>query len=204
MTDLDSLKHAPAETAIHDLLAARWSPRAFSDKPVASADLEKIFTAASWAASSTNEQPWRFLVGRNGDATFTRIFETLVEPNQLWTKHVPVLALSVAKSTFSPGPYGGGVNRFALHDTGAASANLSLQATALGLHTHGMGGFDAEKARAAFNIPPEFEIGAVWAIGYLGDPEALPERLKQRELAPRTRNPLSSFVFSDWDTPAQL
>jgi nitroreductase len=76
-----------------------------------------------------------------------------------------VLLLSVAKRTFTQS---GKPNFFALHDTGAASATLSLEATALGLHTHGMAGLDREKARTLFQIPEDFEVGAAWALGYLG------------------------------------
>ncbi|MBB5056509.1 nitroreductase [Granulicella aggregans] len=204
MDNLEALKHAPAELGIHDLIASRWSPRAFSDKAVSADDLTKIFTAASWAASSTNEQPWRFLVGRKGDETFAKILESLVAFNQTWAGKAPVLVLSAGKKTFSPGPYGGGANDYALHDTGAASATMSLQAMALGLHTHGMGGFDKEKARAHFGIPEDFEIGAVWALGYLGEPDSLSEVLKGRELAERTRKPVGEFVFSEWDVAAKF
>lgn len=204
MPTLEEIKRAPVFTAVHELIADRWSPRAFSDKPVPTEDLQKLFTAASWAASSANEQPWRFLFGRKGDVTFTKIIDSMVEANQGWAKHVPILLLSVGKKTFSPGPYGGAHNPYALHDTGAASACLSLEATALGLHTHGIGGFDHEKARAHFNIPSDFEIGACWAIGYLGDPDMLPEGLKQRELAPRSRKSISDFVFAEWGVAAKL
>jgi nitroreductase len=204
MPNLENIKHVPASTGILDIISRRWSARAFSDKAVSTEDLHVIFTAASWAASSTNEQPWRFLFGRNGDVTFAKILDSMVEANQVWARHVPVLLLSVGKNIFSPGPYTGAHNPYALHDTGAASAYLSLQATALGLRTHGIGGFDHEKARTHFHIPAGFEIGACWAIGYLGDPDTLPERLKERELAPRSRKPISDFVFAEWDVSAKL
>jgi len=203
-TDLEQLKHAPAP--IHDLLASRWSPRAFSEKPVSDADLKTILTAAGWAASSSNEQPWRFLVGRRGSETYDKIFDTLVQFNQDWVKTCSLLVLTVAKKTFSPQPGkpGGNPNAYALHDTGAASANMCLQAIALGIHTHGMAGFDRDQARANFSIPDEYEIGAVWAIGYLGEPEALPEHLKKMETAPRQRKPLAEYVFESWEKPANL
>ena len=204
MPNLAEIKHAHASRDILDIIASRWSPRAFTDRAVRTEDLEKIFTAASWAASSTNEQPWRFLFGRKGDSTFAKILDSMAEANQAWAKPAPVLLLSVGKNIFSPGPYTGQHNPYALHDTGAASAYLSLQTTALGLYAHGVGGFDHEKARAHFNIPSEFEIGACWAIGYLGDPDALPDRLRQRELAPRTRKQLNEFVFAEWEVPAKL
>jgi nitroreductase len=201
MIKLDDIKYAPA-SGILDIIARRWSPRAFSEKPVSSEDLQEIFTAASWAASSTNEQPWRFLFGRRGDSTFWKILDSMVEANQAWAKNAPILVLSVGKNIFSPGPYTGAVNPYALHDTGAASAYLALQATALGLYAHGIGGFDRDKARTYFNIPADFDIGACWAIGYLGSPDALPENLKKREIAPRSRKPIADFVFAEWNVPA--
>jgi nitroreductase len=199
--DLETLKHGPAASGVEDIILKRWSPRAFADKPVSSEDLTKIFTAAAWAASSFNEQPWRFFVGRKGDPTYTKIFDSLVEFNQGWAQSAPVLILSVAKKTFTQNEQ---PNAYALHDTGAASANLVLQATALGLHTHGMAGLNKDKARTSLEIPEAFEIGAVWALGYLGDPTTLPAGLQETETAPRTRNPLSDFVFAAWQEPAKL
>ncbi len=202
MTDanaLEHVKHATVDVPVNDLLLSRWSPRAYSDKPVTDADLKTLFTAASWAASSSNEQPWRFLVGRKGDETYRKIFDSLAPGNQAWVKSAPVLFASFGKKTFAKN---GQPNGYALHDTGAASATLSLQAQSMGLHTHGMGGFDRETLRAFFGVPSDFEIGACWTIGYLGDPENLPDNYKVQEQSPRTRNPLESFVFTDWDKPA--
>jgi nitroreductase len=199
--NLETLKHGPADSGVEDIILKRWSPRSFADKPVSGEDLTRIFTAASWAASSSNEQPWRFFVGKKGDSTYTKIFDALVEFNQLWAKTAPVLILSVGKKTFTKD---GKPNAYALHDTGAASANMVLEAIALGLHTHGMAGFDQDKMRATLDVPEAFEIGAVWALGYLGDPEALPGSMKEMELAPRKRNPLSEFVFEAWQKPATL
>ncbi len=199
--DLEEVKAAPVETGVLEVIRKRWSPRSYADKPVPSADLVKIFTAASWAASSANEQPWRFLVGKKGDETYAKIFEALVELNQAWAKTAPVLMLSVAKKTFAKN---GRANAYGMHDTGAASANMSLQATALGLHTHGMGGVDKERARELFGIPEDYEVGAAWALGYLGDPEALPEALQVIEKAARTRKGLGEFVFAEWEKAAEL
>jgi nitroreductase len=199
--DLESLKYGPAESGVVEIVLKRWSPRSFADKPVSSSDLTKIFTAAAWAASSFNEQPWRFLVGKKGDETYAKILDSLIEFNQGWAKSAPVLILSAGKKTFTQN---GSPNHYGLHDTGAASANFSLEATALGMHTHGMGGLDRDKARASFAIPEDFEVGAVWALGYLGDPEALPEPMKAMEMAERTRKPLTEFVFAEWDKAAEL
>ena len=198
---IEKLKHAPEEAGVEHLIRRRWSPRAYSDKEVTTTDLKKLFEAARWAASSSNEQPWRFLVGRRGDETYQKIFNALVEGNQSWAKSAPVLVLSVAKKTFTSNSK---PNAYGMHDTGAASATLALQATSDGLHTHSMAGFDREQARASFAIPSDYEIGAVTAIGYFGDSASLPEHLHKMEVSPRQRKPLEAFVFSDWEKPAQF
>jgi nitroreductase len=198
---IDQLKHAPDVAGVEHLIRRRWSPRAYSDREVSAAELKKLFEAARWAASSSNEQPWRFLVGRRGDETYQKIFNALVEFNQTWAKSAPVLVLSVGKMTFTQK---GTPNRHGLHDTGAAMANLALQATADGLHTHSMAGFDNEQMRASFGISSDYELGAVTAIGYFGDPANLPEHLHKMEVSPRQRKPLEEFVFSAWEQPAQL
>jgi nitroreductase len=196
---IEALKHADPIPGLDETILRRWSPRAFSDRPISASDMKKIFEAASWAASSYNEQPWRFLVGRKGDLTYSKIFESLAAFNQAWAKNAPILMLSVGKKTFTQN---GNPNHYALHDTGAATANLALQATALGLHTHSMGGFDRDRIRAAFQVPEDYEIGAVTAIGYLGNVNILPDSLKAAETSPRTRRPLVEFVFSEWNKPA--
>ena len=194
-------KTAITSAPIHSLIRERWSPRAFADRPVEAEKLRSLFEAARWAASSSNEQPWRFLVGRRGDETYQKIFNALVEFNQAWARSAPVLVLAVAKKTFTAK---GTPNRYGLHDTGAAMANLALQATADGLHTHSMAGFDSDLMRASFAIPSDYELGAVTAIGYFGDPESLPEHLRKMEVSPRQRKPLEEFVFSAWEKPAQF
>lgn len=197
--EIEKLKHAPAVPGVEDIFLRRWSPRAFADKDVSNDDLKKIFEAARWAASSYNEQPWRFFLGRRGDTTYQKIFDTLVEFNQGWAKSAPVLILSVASNKFAQN---GKSNYCALHDTGAATGYLSLQATALGLHTHSMAGFDHGKARKAFNVSEDYEIGAVTALGYFGDPSTLHDQLRASEESPRQRRPVSEFVLADWDKPA--
>jgi len=185
----------PAETnaSIHDLIRHRWSPRAFDSKPVEPEKLRILFEAARWAASSYNGQPWYFIVGTKDDPeNYNRVLETFVEFNQGWAKQAPVVALSVAKLKFDDGK----LNRHAFHDVGQAAASLSLQAEALGLSVHQMGGIEPEKARKLFNIPADYEAVAGIAIGYPGDPASLPEQLRQPELAPRQRKSLDSFVFT--------
>jgi nitroreductase len=191
-------KIADTLPGVHDLIRRRWSPRAFSSREISHDDLKILLDAARWAASSSNEQPWRFLVGRKSDEkAHSQMLNVLVPANQGWAKNAPVLILMAAKKTFSQN---NATNRYAMHDTGAALAHLFLQATALGLHAHGMAGLDPDKARTAFGIPDDYEVAAAVALGYLGALEELPEGLQARELAARTRKPLSEIAFgSHWN-----
>ncbi|HLZ32722.1 MAG TPA: nitroreductase family protein [Nitrospira sp.] len=196
-------KPAQTDAPIHELLARRWSPRAFDERPIEPEKLASLFEAARWAPSSNNEQPWRFLVAtREQGGEYDRLLDCLLEGNRKWAYRAPVLILSVASMHFVDGAK---ANRHAYHDTGMAAENLVLQATASGLFAHQMAGFNVEKARADFNIPQGFEPVAMIAVGYAGDSQVLPDYLKQRELAPRQRNPVSTFVFSgDWGKPSPL
>jgi nitroreductase len=188
--------HKPAATdvALHELIRNRWSPRAFSEKAVPHEALRSLFEAARWAPSSNNEQPWAYLVATKDDSeNFAKMAGVLVEFNANWATHAPVLALSVAhvKTQREGKP-----NRVALHDVGSATAQLTFEANARGLQVHQMAGFDAEKARQTFAIPADWEPVAAMAIGYPGNPELLPEKLRERELAPRARKPLGEFVMT--------
>jgi len=187
-------KPAETDTPIHDLLRRRWSPRAFADRPVGADKLRSLIEAARWAPSSFNEQPWAYLVAaRDNPEEFARLLSVLIEGNIAWAQRAPVLMLSIAKLNFERN---GRPNRHAYHDVGLASASLIMQATALGLVAHQMAGFDAGKARELFAIPEGWEPVAAIALGYPGEPESLPERLRSRELEPRTRKPLEEFVFT--------
>ncbi len=179
---------------LHELLQKRWSPVAFSPRPVEPEKLHSLLEAARWAPSSFNEQPWVFLVATKDDAeNFQRLLGCLVEGNRAWAQYAPVLMLSVAKLNFA---LNGKPNRHALHDVGAAAAYLTVQATALGLYVHQMAGFDADNARREYSIPEGYEPGAAIALGYLGDDAGLPEKLRGRSAAGRKRKPAGEFVFA--------
>ncbi|MGA2048900.1 MAG: nitroreductase family protein [Terracidiphilus sp.] len=200
--EVNQVKHAPRVEGVLPLFHTRWSPRSFTDREVSRADLAKVFEAARWAASSSNEQPWRFIVGVRNSPAYQKIFDTLVPFNQLWATSAPVLILGVAKTKFS---HNDAANRAALYDLGAAASYLTLQAAALGIATHQMAGFDEDAARKTFEIPEDYLIGAVIALGFQGEPDKLPnDKIKAQETAPRTRKALDEFVFSAWDTPADL
>jgi nitroreductase len=187
-------KPAPADHPIHDLVRNRWSPRAFSDQPVPPDVLRSLFEAARWAPSSNNEQPWVFLVGTKQDPpTHEALLSALAEFNQAWAKHAPVLVIAVSKLAFARN---GHPNRNAFYDTGAAVAHLSVEGTARGLFVHQMAGFDPHKAIELFHIPDGWEPISVFAVGFPGDPQSLPDPLRERELAPRSRKPLADFVMS--------
>jgi nitroreductase len=196
-------KPADAQHPIHDLFKRRWSPRAFSDRPVEAEKLRILFEAARWAPSSNNEQPWRFIVANKDNETeWNRLFACLVEGNRTWAYRAPVLILSVASLNFEDDST---PNRHAFHDTGMAVENLVLQTTALGLAAHQMAGFDVEKARADLKIPSGYEPMAMIAVGYPGDPAQLSDRLRAREAQPRVRKPLTEFVYSaTWEQPSPL
>jgi len=187
-------KLAETQFPIHDLLRRRWSPLAFADRLVEPEKLRSIVEAARWAASSFNEQPWGFIVATKQDEPeWSRLLSCLVEGNQVWAKQAPVLMVSVVKLTFGRN---GESNRHAWHDVGLAVGNLVVQATSLGLSVHQMAGILPDKVRELYGIPHGFDPVAGLALGYVGDPDSLPEPLHQREQAKRMRKPLAEFIFS--------
>ncbi len=199
---MDHEKKAAAGHPINDLLARRWSPRAWADRAVSRDTLASLFEAARWAPSCFNEQPWRYVIAlREDTGGFERLASLLTEGNA-WAREAPVLALSVTHLSFQRN---GKPNRHAWHDVGAASENLCLQAVECGLRVHQMAGFDRERAREMLGLDEDHDPVAMIAIGYPGDPAGLPEKLRAREVAPRERRPLDAFVFEEgWERPARL
>ncbi|MDI1230211.1 MAG: nitroreductase family protein [Methylobacter sp.] len=192
-------KPAITRVKIHDIIQARWSPRAFDpDKPVSHDDLLSLLEAARWAPSCFNDQPWRFVVcDKATDETgWQHAFSILAEKNRRWAKNAPVLMLAVAMENFN---HNGQANRWAMYDTGAASVSMCLQATALGLGVHQMGGFDAEKAREVFNLPGDCKPMAMMAVGYQAEVNMLDDDFKEAELAARSRAALNEqFYAGQW------
>jgi nitroreductase len=193
-------KTTPTDHPILPILAERWSPYAFADRAVPESDLRSLFEAARWAPSSYNEQPWSYVVAtRENPEEFERLLSCLVEPNQTWAKSAPVLALGIVSHKFARN---GKDNRAAVHDLGLAAGNLLAEATSRGLVVHQMIGIVPERAKELYAIPEGREAWTGIAIGYAGDSNALPDPLKQRDLAPRTRKPLAELVFTGkWGSP---
>lgn len=198
------MTHKPAITAtpILEAISHRWSGRAFAETPIASEQLLALMEAARWAPSCFGDQPWRFVLwSKAADAaSWQAAVDTLAPSNQAWAQRAPVLLLVAHHKVFN---HNGQNNRWASYDAGAATENLCIQAAALGLMTHQMGGFDANKAKALANVPEGVELMAMVAIGYPGEADLLADDLKTRELAPRQRKPLGELFFNaTWDTPA--
>ncbi len=200
---MDHPKHARPDHPIHDLIARRWSPYAFSDRAVSKEDLLALFEAARWAPSSYNEQPWSYLIAtKEQPEEFARVLSCLEPGNQTWANAAPVLGLGCTSLRFQRN---GKPNPAAVHDLGLAAGNLCLEATARGLHVHQMIGILPDKAREVFRIPDGVQPFTGLAIGYAADPSTLPEKLKERDLAPRARKRLAEFVFTGaWGTPSKL
>lgn len=168
---------------IDPIYLKRWSPRSFLEKEVPEEDLMRIFEAARWAPSAMNLQPWRFIIART-KADREKFYSFINDGNRKWCEKAPVLALIISDKQDATHAF----------DTGAAWGYLSLQAAHQGLATHPMGGFDRERAREILNIPDNFAIQALVAIGYQGEKEALDEELQARE-QPSDRRPLKESIF---------
>lgn len=190
---------AQTSKPIHDLLARRWSPRAFDpNRPVARDQLRTLLEAGRWAPSCNGDEPWRYLIWDKArdPQGWQKAYDCLNENNKKWVKNVPLLMMSCAGSAFEAT---GKPNRWTQHDTGAASVSMALQAVAMGLIIHQMGGWDAEKARAAFSIPPEYTPMAMIAVGYQASPDILDDETKAKELRPRGRKSLAErFYEGGW------
>ncbi len=184
-------KLTPTDAPILDIIQKRWSSLAFEPIQLKEEEIRSLFEAARWAQSSYNEQPWRYMYAAKGDADRETLESLLAEGNS-WAKSAGLLIISFAKKTFARN---GTQNRHAMHDLGAASALITLQATSMGLNSHQMAGFDVAHANKALGVPTDFEPGSMMAIGHPADPAVLSEALQERERAPRSRNPQGSFAF---------
>lgn len=196
-------KIAKPDHPILDVLSRRWSPYAFADRAVSEDDLRALFEAARWAASSYNEQPWRYLVATKSDSgEFSQLLSCLAELNQAWANAAPVLAIGCTVLDFA---FNGKANGMAVHDLGLASGNLSAEATARGLVVHQMAGILPDRVKELYGLPDGTQAITGLAIGYAADAETLSKEMRERDLTPRTRRPLGEFVFGgSWATPSRI
>ena len=182
-------KRKPAHP-IETLFADRWSPRALLPDPIPEEDFLSIMEAARWAPSSYNNQPWRFLYSRHGSSSWETFLKLLVEPNQAWCKNAAMLLVVVSNTKFDHNGKDGITHSF---DTGAAWQNLALQAWLKGYAAHGMQGFDYARAQKELEVPKDFKVEAMIALGKVGTRESLPKELQERE-APSDRRPVAESI----------
>ena len=196
-------KPAPTEYPIIDVAKRRWSPYGFAPKVVTSQKVRSLMEAARWAASSYNEQPWRFILAtRTDEPAFEKALSCLLDANRAWAKNAGVLILTAVSNTFSSN---GKPNRVAEHDLGLAAGNLSLQATAMGLFVHQMAGIDQDKVRQIYSVPEGFTPMTAIAVGYGASLEDMPEEFRQRDEGERSRKPFDEFVFAhSWGEASPL
>jgi nitroreductase len=195
-------KPADTEQTIEQVLAERWSGRAYDASiPVSDEQVTALCEAARWAPSCYGDQPWRFVVwNKHQDETgWQQVLECLAPGNQQWAKNASLLILAASVKTFSHNDQD---NRWSGYDTGAASISLCLQATSMGLLSHQMGGFDSEKIKAAFSIPDDIHCWAMIAVGHPAALDSLDEDQLERELKARERRPLNEqFLSNGWNNP---
>ena len=183
---------ANTDYPISEIIAKRWSARAFSTQPVENSKLLSILEAARWAPSSRNEQPWRYIVFTNENPEMLKKAQSVLKEINDYAKRAPVLICAITKKTYSEN---GNPNRLYFHDLGAANENMFLEAFNQDLIMHEMGGFDVQKAREIFNVPEDYQVGIMIAIGYQDTYHVLPERLREKAFTPRVRKPLSEIAF---------
>ncbi len=195
-------KEIDTQEKIDDLLAKRWSGRAYDvSRQVSQQDIISLLEAARWAPSCYGDEPWRYIVcdKSTNESAWDKAFSCLAEGNQSWAVNAPVLILALANSIFS---HNDNDNRWAQYDTGAASMSLCIQASSLGLMVHQMGGFSAEKAAEIFSIPEQYTSMAMMTVGYQLAEDKISEEMMERESSDRQRNPLAEQFFDgEWGKP---
>lgn len=185
----DALKQRTADHSILDLFLQRWSPRAMSGESIPHVELQRLLEAARWAPSTYNEQEWRFLYAPRESQHWQTFFDLLMKPNQAWCDKAAVLLVVLSHKVFSKNGKPNAVHSF---DSGAAFQNFCLQGAHMGLVVHGMAGFDRDAARTMLNVPDDYTVEAMIAVGRPGKIEDLPEELREREI-PTGRNPVEAF-----------
>ena len=167
------------EHAVETLFLKRWSPRAMNGEQLSEPELLSLFEAARWAPSTYNEQEWRFLYAGRNSRYWPQFFDLLMPANQAWCQQAAVLIVVLSHKVFARNGEPNPVHTF---DSGAAFENLALQGTQMGLVVHGMAGFDRDKTRQALQVPDDYAVEAMIAVGHPGNPANLPPELREREI----------------------
>ena len=185
------MKQRISNYPISSFILNRWSPRAMTGEELSDQELMTLFEAARWAPSCYNNQPWRFIYAKRNSPAWNTFFNFMVPGNQVWTKNAAVLVVVISHNNFE---YNNKPARTHSFDAGAAWENLALQGSMNGLVVHGMEGFSYERAKKELNIPDDYTVEAMIAIGKYGDVSALPKELQEKDF-PSDRKPLSELVF---------
>ncbi|MBL7899105.1 MAG: nitroreductase family protein [Crocinitomicaceae bacterium] len=188
---MSSIKIAHTKYPVLDIIRNRWSARSFSNQEITPETMETLIEAASWAFSANNEQPWRYAVAYKNTPEFEKLFSLLMGGNQPWCKNAAALVLSLGKKNYTSNNQ---PNSAMMHDVGSANMLLTLQANSMGIYTHVLGGYHADKVGDVFNLPEELTPVYVIALGYLDDHEKLDEPFRTREITPRSRKPLTEII----------
>jgi nitroreductase len=176
---------------INSLILNRWSPRSMTGETLSDDDIMSLFEAARWAPSSSNNQPWRFIYAKRNTEHWDKLFNLMVEGNKLWANNAAVLVVVISRKNFEHNKQ---PSKTYQYEAGSAWENLALEATSRGLGAHGMAGFDYEKARTDLDIPDNFDVMAMIAIGKIGPKDNLPPQLQEKE-HPNDRKPLSEIIM---------
>jgi nitroreductase len=181
-----------SEYPIDTLFLDRWSPRALSGEALSDFELMTLFEAAHWAPSSGNSQPWRFLYARRDTEHWPLFFDLLNDGNKTWCHRAAALVVFISRTRREQS---GRPLVTHAYDTGAAWMSLALQGWMKGLVVHGMAGFDYARAKTTLNVPDDFSVEAMAAIGRLGPKDDLPQQHLAREF-PGQRLPVTDLVFA--------
>ncbi|NIP31839.1 MAG: nitroreductase [Candidatus Dadabacteria bacterium] len=164
---------------VNRIFINRWSPRAMSGEAITDEELFSLFEAARWAPSSFNNQPWRFIYAKRDTDYWEKFYDLLRKGNKIWAKNAAVLVVLISKTTFD---YNGKFSASHSLDAGAAWQNLALQGSNKGLVIHGMQGFDYDEAKKELNVPDDYKVEMMIAIGKPGNIKDLPENLQHNEV----------------------
>ena len=176
---------------INPLILSRWSGRSMIGEELSDEEIMSLFEAARWAPSSSNNQPWRFIYAKRNTEHWNKLFSLMVEGNKIWTKNAAVLVVVISRKNFE---HNEKPSKTYQYEAGSAWENLALEATSRGLAAHGMAGFDYEKAKKDLDIPDNFDVMAMIAIGKIGPKENLQPQLQEKE-HPNDRKPLSEIIM---------
>ncbi|NPA25483.1 MAG: nitroreductase family protein [Deltaproteobacteria bacterium] len=157
------------------LIRSRRSVRRFAGRPVSDREIETLLEAARWAPSGLNNQPWRFVIIRDGK--LRQEIATLTKYGKI-IENAPV---SIAVFLDNQSLYH---REKDIQGIGAALQNILLMAHGLGLGAVWLGEIlkNAKRVGELLELPTRYELMAVVAVGH-PDPDHKPPVKERRPLA---------------------